>query len=111
MLGSASGGLGRLAAIVWGWGWRWLAGLALAHASLVRSDPAGQYAPGAVAGQTVTAWYDEPSSPTTRFLSVYDRAGMRVDRLDAAYDAWPEPSMTPDACPTCRPAATLWSGG
>ena len=68
------------------------AGVALAHASLIRSDPPAntrlERSP-----ETVTVWFDEPIEPGYTFLTVYDQAGARVDRLDARYAAGREPSV------------------
>jgi copper transport protein len=67
--------------------------VALAHASLVRSDPAPntrfEQSPG-----SVTVWFDEPIEPEYAHLSVYDANSQRVDRLDARYTPGVEPSLT-----------------
>src|SRR5579859_3005407 len=69
------------------------AGVALAHASLVRSDPAPntrfERSPG-----SVTVWFDEPIEPDYAHLSVYDAAGTRVDRVDARFTPGDQPSVT-----------------
>jgi copper transport protein len=69
------------------------AGVALAHASLIRSDPPAntrlERSP-----ESVSVWFDEPIEPGYTFLSVYDRAGQRVDRLDARFAGGREPSIT-----------------
>jgi copper transport protein len=88
------GRLGRsLAAIILGLG---LAGagadVALAHASLARSDPAPntrfEQSP-----DSVTVWFDEPVEPEYAHLSVYDSNSQRVDRLDARYTPGAQPSL------------------
>ncbi len=69
------------------------AGVALAHASLVRSDPAPntrlEQSPG-----SVSVWFDEPVEPDYAHLSVYDASGQRVDRLDARYTPGAQPQLT-----------------
>lgn len=69
------------------------AGPALAHASLVRSDPAAntrfEQSPA-----SVTVWFDEPVEPEYAHLSVYDANSQRVDRLDARYAPGAQPSLT-----------------
>jgi copper transport protein len=73
------------------------AGVAWAHASLVRSDPAPntrfEQSPG-----SVTVWFDEPVEPDYAHLSVYDANSRRVDRLDSRY--------TPPARPGAQPSIT-----
>lgn len=68
------------------------AGMALAHATLVRSDPAPntrfEQSPA-----SVTVWFDEPIEPEYAHLSVYDANGQRVDRLDSRYGSGAEPSV------------------
>ena len=69
------------------------AGIVLAHASLVRSNPA----PNTRFEQSpagVTVWFDEPIEPEYAHLSVYDAGGQRVDRLDSRYSPGEEPSIT-----------------
>ncbi len=68
------------------------AGVALAHASLIRSDPPANTRLDR-SPETVTVWFDEPIEPGYTFLAVYDRDGTRVDRLDARYAAGREPSI------------------
>ena len=69
------------------------AGVALAHASLVRSDPAPntrfEQSPA-----SVTVWFDEPIEPEYAHLSVYDANSQRVDRLDSRYRPGAQPSIT-----------------
>src|SRR5260221_14426313 len=69
------------------------AGIALAHATLVRSDPAPntrfEKSPA-----SVTVWFDEPIEPEYAHLSVYDANAQRVDRVDARYSPGAEPSVT-----------------
>jgi copper transport protein len=66
---------------------------AVAHSGVIRSDPTAntrlEQSP-----QTVTVWFNEPIEPGYTFLSVYDDAGQRVDRLDAQYAGGREPSVT-----------------
>jgi copper transport protein len=89
------GRLGRsLAAIIIGLGLAAAStGIALAHASLVRSDPAPntrfEQSPA-----SVTVWFDEPIEPDYTHLSVYDASGTRVDRVDARFTAGEQPSVT-----------------
>src|SRR5260221_11986642 len=106
------GRLGRsLAAIIVGLGLAAAStGIALAHASLVRSDPAPntrfEQSPGSVA-----VWFDEPIEPEYAHLSVYDSNSQRADRLDAGYTPGAEPS--PEATLPWRPAGRyvwVWRG-
>ena len=62
-------------------GW---AGVAWAHATVVRSDPAPNTAL-TEAPKQVVVWFDEDIEPGYAHLSVYDAAGTRVDRIDAQY--------------------------
>jgi copper transport protein len=80
--------------------WRWLAGLralglaiglacvavgiAWAHPSLVRSEPAANATLDRAPAQ-VAVWLDEAIEPDYAHLSVWDASGQRVDRLDAQY--------------------------
>ncbi len=75
------------------------AGVALAHASLVRSDPA----PNTRLEQSparVTVWFDEPIEPEYAHLSVYDANSQRVDRLDARYAPAARPGGQPSITAT-----------
>jgi copper transport protein len=60
------------------------AGVAWAHPSLIRSEPAANSTLDASPGQ-VAVWLDEAIEPAYAHLSVYDTRGQRVDRLDAQY--------------------------
>ncbi len=67
--------------------------VALAHASLVRSDPSAS-ATLAEAPKIVTVWFDEPIEPDYSHLEVYDLQGRRVDNLNTQYQSGDEPALT-----------------
>jgi copper transport protein len=59
-------------------------GLALAHASLARSDPeANSTLP--TAPPSVTVWFDEAIEPNYSNLSVFNSEGQRIDNLNTTY--------------------------
>ncbi len=73
--------------------WLLPAGLAYAHASLVRADPA----PGSVVAQAperVRAWFSEPLEAGFSTIQVLDARGRRVDKDDSAVDARQPTSMS-----------------
>jgi len=59
-------------------------GVAWAHPSVIRSEPAANTAL-ATAPAQVVVWLDEDIEPAYAHLSVYDGQGNRVDKLDGQY--------------------------
>jgi copper transport protein len=69
------------------------AGVASAHASLVRSDPPANTRLDR-SPETVTVWFDQQIEPQYAYLSVFDTNSQRVDHLDARLKPGDEPSLT-----------------
>ena len=69
------------------------AGVASAHASLVRSDPPANTRLDR-SPDTVTVWFDQQIEPQYAYLSVYDASGQRVDHLDTRFKPGDQPSLT-----------------
>lgn len=69
------------------------AGLAWAHPSVVRSEPAAN-ATVDTAPARVMVWFDEAIEPDYGNLSVYNDQGARVDNIDTRFTPGLEPSLT-----------------